>query len=191
MTAQGDARLLKLAEEEAGKAIATGRDIVGGYHQFGVAKLYQGAFDESIEAFELAETISPHYADVVIADYADTLMHASKPGEALEKVERAIKAQPAEPGPLLLDCSKRQLLSSTLARSASAYTRAYGRSFSGCATCAASAQPLAGDTRKAKALVRKVKETYPDFKIDTGFPLFPPGAMAEGPISRGAATSRF
>jgi DNA-binding SARP family transcriptional activator/TolB-like protein/Tfp pilus assembly protein PilF len=170
VTAQGDARLLKLAEEEAGKAIATGQDIVGGYHQFGVAKLYQGAFDESIEAFELAETISPHYADV-IADYADTLMHASKPGEALEKVERAIKLNPLSPD-LYFWTAASANYSLQRYEDASAYIERMADP-SQAARLAAASAAMAGDTRKAKALVRKVKETYPDFKIDTWLSIVP------------------
>ncbi|UWU20760.1 MULTISPECIES: DNA-binding protein [unclassified Rhizobium] len=170
VTAQGDARLLKLAEEEAGKAIATGQDIVGGYHQFGVAKLYQGAFDESIEAFELAETISPHYADV-IADYADTLMHASKPSEALEKVERAIKLNPLSPD-LYFWTAASANYSLQRYEDAGAYISRMADP-SQAARLAAATAAMAGDMRKAKALVRKVKETYPDFKIDTWLSIVP------------------
>ncbi|AYG60943.1 BTAD domain-containing putative transcriptional regulator [Rhizobium jaguaris] len=170
VTAQGDTKLLKLAEEEAGKAIATGQDIVGGYHQFGVAKLYQGAFDESIETFELAETISPHYADV-IADYADTLIHASKPAEALEKVERAIKLNPLSPDLYFWTAAGANYC---LERydDANAYIERMADPTQAARLAAASAA-MAGDTRKAKTLARRVKETYPDFEIDTWLSIVP------------------
>ncbi|MFS8114417.1 BTAD domain-containing putative transcriptional regulator [Rhizobium jaguaris] len=170
VTAQGDTKLLKLAEEEAGKAIATGQDIVGGYHQFGVAKLYQGAFDESIETFELAETISPHYADV-IADYADTLIHASKPAEALEKVERAIKLNPLSPDLYFWTAAGANYC---LERydDANAYIERMADPTQAARLAAASAA-MAGDARKAKTLARRVKETYPDFEIDTWLSIVP------------------
>lgn len=170
VTAQGDARLLKRAEEEAGRAIATGQDIVGGYHQFGVAKLYQGAFDESIEAFKLAEVISPHYADV-IADYADTLQHASQPREALEKVERAIKLNPLSPD-LYLWTAAGANYSLECYEEANAYIARMADP-SQAARLAAASAAMSGDMRKAKTLVRKVKETYPDFDIDTWLSIVP------------------
>jgi DNA-binding SARP family transcriptional activator/TolB-like protein/Tfp pilus assembly protein PilF len=170
VTAQGDARLLKLAEEEAGKAIATGQDIVGGYHQFGVAKLYQGAFDESIGAFELAETISPHYADV-IADYADTLQHASQPREALEKVERAIKLNPLSPDLYLWTAAGANYCLERY-EDANAYIERMADP-SQAARLAAASAAMSGNMRKAKTLVRKVKETYPDFEINTWLSIVP------------------
>ncbi|MEF0940299.1 DNA-binding protein [Rhizobium sp. BR 362] len=170
VTAQGDARLLKLAEEEAGKAIATGQDIVGGYHQFGVVKLYQGAFDESIETFKLAETISPHYADV-IADYADTLMHASRPAEALEKVERAIKLNPLSPDLYFWTAAGANYCLERYDE-ANAYIARMAEPAQAARLAAASAA-MAGDIRKAKTLARRVKETYPDFEIDTWLSIVP------------------
>ncbi|MDL2404165.1 BTAD domain-containing putative transcriptional regulator [Rhizobium calliandrae] len=170
MTAQGDERLLKLSEEEAGKAIAAGQDITSGYREFGVAKLFRGAFDESIEAFKVAETISPHYADL-IADYADTLIHASKPREGLEKIEQAIKLNPISPD-----------IYFWTAAGASYHLGQYKEAMgfidrmaapAPAARLAAATAAMAGDMRKAKALVRKVKETYPDFEVDTWLSIVP------------------
>ncbi|QND48745.1 DNA-binding protein [Rhizobium lusitanum] len=170
VTAQGDAGLLKRAEEEAGKAITTGQDIAGGYHQFGVIKLYQGAFDESIEVFELAETISPHHADA-IADYADTLIHASRPRDGLAKIRSAIELNPISPD-----------LYFWTAAGASFYLERYEDASdyiarmadpSQAARLAAASAAMSGNMRKAKTLVRKVKETYPDFDIDTWLSIVP------------------
>jgi hypothetical protein len=41
------------------------------------------------------------------------------------------------------------------------------------ARLAAATAAMAGDLRKAKALVRKVKETYPDFEVDTWLSIVP------------------
>lgn len=170
VTARGDTRLLDLAAQEAGKAIATGQEIAGGYHQFGVVKLYQGAFDESVEAFELAETISPHHADLIV-DYADTLQHASKPAEALEKVEHAIKLNPLSPD-LYFWTAAGASYSLERYEEASAYIERMADP-SQAARLAAASAAMAGNMRKAKALVRKVKEIYPDFDIDTWLSIVP------------------
>ncbi|TBZ22252.1 hypothetical protein [Rhizobium leguminosarum] len=96
LTARGDIELLQTAESLAKQATETRPDFADGYREFGVAKLLQGAFDESAEAMEVAESLAPHYADV-IADYADTLVHCSLPAMALRKIERAIELNPLGP----------------------------------------------------------------------------------------------
>ncbi|MBY5440520.1 hypothetical protein [Rhizobium leguminosarum] len=96
LTARGDIELLQTAEVLAKQATETRPDFADGYREFGVAKLLQGAFDESAEAMEVAESLAPHYADV-IADYADTLVHCSLPAMALRKIERAIELNPLGP----------------------------------------------------------------------------------------------
>jgi tetratricopeptide (TPR) repeat protein len=83
-------------ETHANHAIAAGQDLAAGYRELGVTKLFLGDFDESAAALQLAETLSPHYADV-IADHADTLVHASLPAQGLEKIEQAIDLNPLCP----------------------------------------------------------------------------------------------
>ncbi|MDL2402968.1 BTAD domain-containing putative transcriptional regulator [Rhizobium mayense] len=170
LTARGDAHLLKRIEEEAGKAIATGQDLANGYREFAAAKLFQGDFDESLNSFELAETISPHHADI-ITDYADALVHASQPAKALEKMERAIKLNPMSPD-----------FYYWTAAGASYFLEQYDQAMSyigrmadpaPAARLAAAAAGMAGDIRKAKRLVRKVKETYPDFEVDKWLSVVP------------------
>lgn len=96
LSARGDVELLKTAEAYAAKAIRERADLADGYRELGVAKLLQGAFDESASAMEIAETLAPHYADIV-ADHADTLVHCSLPSMALKKIERAIELNPLSP----------------------------------------------------------------------------------------------
>lgn len=96
LTARGDPELLHKAEESARSAIEINPDIAYGYKELGMAKLYLGALDESLEALARAEELSPHYADAIYS-FADALIHASRPMEGLEKIERAISLNPLGP----------------------------------------------------------------------------------------------
>jgi tetratricopeptide (TPR) repeat protein len=170
LTARGDMDLLKRVEEEAGKAIAAGQDLANGYREFGAAKLYQGNFDESLSAFELAETISPHYADVII-DYADALVHAAQPAKGLEKIERAIKLNPLCPDVYYWAAAGANFFLEQYEQATSYINHMADPAPA--ARLAAAVAAMAGDTRKAKRLVRKVKETYPEFEIDKWLSIVP------------------
>ncbi|NTG75375.1 DNA-binding protein [Rhizobium rhizogenes] len=170
LTARGDMNLLKRVEEEAGKAIAAGQDLANGYREFGAAKLYQGDFDESLSAFELAETISPHYADVII-DYADALVHAAQPAKGLEKIERAIKLNPLCPDVYYWAAAGANFFLEQYEQATSYIDRMSDPAPA--ARLAAAVAAMAGDTRKAKRLVHKVRETYPDFEVDKWLSIVP------------------
>jgi tetratricopeptide (TPR) repeat protein len=96
LTAQGDPDLLQLAEDQALRAIERDSESAAGHRELGVTKLYQGAVDDSVAALNLAESLSPHYADVIYS-HADTLVHASRPQDALEKIRKAISLNPIAP----------------------------------------------------------------------------------------------
>jgi DNA-binding SARP family transcriptional activator/TolB-like protein len=96
LTTQGDPALLQLAEDQALRAIERDSESAAGHRELGVTKLYQGAVDDSVAALDLAESLSPHYADVIYS-HADTLVHASRPQDALEKIKRAISLNPIAP----------------------------------------------------------------------------------------------
>jgi len=96
VTAQGDPALLQLAEDQALRAIERDLESAAGHRELGVAKLYRGAVDDSVAALDLAESLSPHYADVIYS-HADTLVHASRPQDALEKIKKAISLNPIAP----------------------------------------------------------------------------------------------
>jgi tetratricopeptide (TPR) repeat protein len=170
VTARGDLQLLKQVETQAGKAIAAGQDLAAGYREFAAAKLYQNDFDESLKAFEIAESISPHHADV-IADYANTLIHASQPLEGLEKIERAIKLNPLSPDIYYWTAAGASYHLEQYEDAANYISRMADPAPA--ARLAAATAAMAGDLRKAKALVRKVKETYPDFEVDTWLSIVP------------------
>jgi tetratricopeptide (TPR) repeat protein len=88
--------LLQLAETNALKAIERDATLPGGYRELGVTKLYLGDVDESLAALSLAEELSPHFADVIYS-HADTLVHASRPKDALAKIQRAMSLNPISP----------------------------------------------------------------------------------------------
>jgi DNA-binding SARP family transcriptional activator/tetratricopeptide (TPR) repeat protein len=96
VTAQGNAELLQLAETNAMKAIERDAAMAGGYRELGVTKLYLGDVDESVAALSLAEELSPHFADVIYS-HADTLVHASRPKDALAKIQKAMSLNPLSP----------------------------------------------------------------------------------------------
>lgn len=164
ITARGDAQLLKEAEKHANKAIAAGQDMVGGYRELGVAKMLLGGIDESVEALELAETLSPHYADVT-ADYADTLVHASKPGLALEKIEKAIDLNPLSPDVYLWTAAGANYCLEEYEQALSYIERMADRGLAN--RLSAASWAMIGDQKRAKSFVRKARETNPDFDVDT------------------------
>ncbi|WP_259186339.1 peptide antibiotic resistance protein [Rhizobium sp. BK176] len=96
VTAQGNSELLNLAEQNAVKSIEYDEISAGGFRELGVTKLYLGDVDESVAALSHAENLSPHFADVIYS-HADTLVHASRPGDALEKIKKAIALNPLAP----------------------------------------------------------------------------------------------
>jgi len=170
VTARGDAELLREAEKHANQAIAAGQDMVAGYRELGVAKLLLGGIDESVEALELAETLSPHYADVV-ADYADTLVHASQPRQALEKIEKAIDLNPLCPDVYLWTGAGASYCLSEYDQALSYIDRMVD---SGLANrLSAASWAMLGDQKRARSFVRKAHETHPDFDVDAWLAVVP------------------
>ena len=96
VTAQGNDELLHLAEQNALRAIESDPASAAGHRELGVTKLYLGDLDASIAELHLAEELSPHFADVIYS-HADTLVHASRPGDALAKIRKAISLNPIAP----------------------------------------------------------------------------------------------
>lgn len=96
LTARGDKTLLSSAEASAKLAIKSNSELSSAYRELGVAKLYLGEVDESLDALDRAETLSPHFADAIYS-YADSLVHASRPSEGLDKIEKAISLNPIAP----------------------------------------------------------------------------------------------
>ncbi|MGF6174807.1 hypothetical protein [Ensifer sp. 4252] len=164
LTARGDLELLKSAEVFAMRAIGARRNLADGYREFGVAKLLQGAFDESAEAMELAETLGPHYADI-IADHADTLVHCSLPGKALEKIERAIELNPLSPDSYLWTAAGANYALSEFETSLDYIGRMADPSLAD--RLSAANWAMLGHKDKARVFVRRVREANPNFDLDT------------------------
>ncbi|WP_349962029.1 hypothetical protein [Rhizobium sp. ZPR3] len=96
LTARGDGDLLQQAEKMAAEAISDDNQFAGGFKEIGVARLYRGNIDGSLEALSNAEDLSPHYADV-ICSHADSLTHGANPKAALVKVATALDLNPLAP----------------------------------------------------------------------------------------------
>lgn len=163
LTARGDGELLRSAEAHARDAIRISADDPGGYHQLGVAKLYQGHFFESMEAFLEAESRAPSHADL-LADHADTLVHAADPILALEKIKRAIELNPLCPD-----------LYWWTAAGANFFLEEYGEAIncisrmadqSAAARLAAASYAMLGDRQNARKEMRRTLVVYPDFTIE-------------------------
>ncbi|RAS04373.1 hypothetical protein [Ensifer adhaerens] len=164
LTARGDIELLKAAEMFSVRAIEAHRNLADGYRELGVAKLLQGDFDESAEALELAETLSPHYADV-IADHADTLVHCSLPSLALQKIERAIELNPLSPDSYLWTAAGASYALSNFETSLGYIKRMADPSLAD--RLSAASWAMLGNRDKAHTFVRRVREANPNFDLDT------------------------
>lgn len=96
LTARADEELLSTAEQHAKDAIESNDGLSAAHREVGVVKLYRGDLEESLSSLEQAEQLSPHYADVLYS-HADTLVHVSRPAEALDKLEKALSLNPLAP----------------------------------------------------------------------------------------------
>ena len=170
VTARGDEELLKLSEKHAEAAIDADADDSDGFHQLGVSRLYRGAFDESIELFNIAEHKSQSHADL-IADYADTLVHASRLEDALAKVDLAFQINPFAPDYYwwISAGANYSLLRYETAIDNLSHVADETNVLRFSAACWA----MLGDTRKARAYMRRTMEIFPDFEIDRWLALIP------------------
>lgn len=84
-----DKGLLHAAEQAAQQAILHSPQSPFGHRELGVARLYLGDVDKSVDALTASVTLGPHYADGIYS-LADSLVHASRPADGLAAIERAI-----------------------------------------------------------------------------------------------------
>ncbi|MGM4981632.1 MULTISPECIES: membrane protein [Rhizobium] len=170
LTARGDIELLKSAETYATQAITIREDLADGYRELGVAKLLQGSIDESVEALELAETLSPHYADV-IADHADTLVHFSRPGLALEKIQRAMELNPINPDSYLWTAAGASYCLGSFENALGYIDRMVDADLAD--RLSAASWAMLGNDKKARFFVSRALETNPDFDVDRWLAVVP------------------
>lgn len=163
LTARGDEDLLRSAEAHARDAIRFGADDAGGYHQLGVAKLYQGQFFESMEAFMEAESRAPSHADL-IADHADTLVHAADPILALDKIKQAIELNPLCPDLYWWTAAGANYCLEDYGEAIACIGRMADQANAG--RLAAAAYAMLGDQRNARREMRRTLAIYPDFTVD-------------------------
>lgn len=163
LTARGDVDLLQSAETLAKQATETRPDFADGYREFGVAKLLQGAFDASAEAMEVAESLAPHYADV-IADYADTLVHCSLPAMALRKIERAIELNPLGPDTYFWTAAGANYALGEFEASLDYIGQMADPNLAD--RLSAANWAMLGRQDKARVFVRRFREGNPDFDVD-------------------------
>lgn len=170
VTARGDKELLKLSEKHAQAAIDADTDEPDGFHQLGVSRLYRGAFDESIELFQIAEQKSPSHADL-IADHADTLVHASRLEEALAKISVAFELNPFAPDYYWWSSAGANY---SLGRYETAIDNLSNvTDQTNVLRFSAACWAMLGDTRKARTYMRRTMEIFPDFEIDRWLALIP------------------
>lgn len=170
LTARGDDELLKSAEDFAARAVSIRNDLPDGYRELGIAKLFLGAIEESVEALEVAEALSPHHADV-IADHADTLVHFSRPGLALEKIQRAMELNPINPDSYLWTAAGANYALSQFQTALDYIGQMIDPSLAD--RLAAASLAMLGHQDEARRLVRRVREANPDFDVDRWLSLIP------------------
>lgn len=170
LTARGDPELLRKAEESARSAIECNPDIAYGYKELGMAKLYLGKLDESLEALARAEELSPHYADAIYS-YADALIHASKPMEGLEKIERAISLNPLGPDEYFWCAAGASYFVGAFDK---AVSRIHSMSNQASAhRLLAASWAMLGDTKRAHHYRRKDREANPQFDLQKWLAVVP------------------
>jgi tetratricopeptide (TPR) repeat protein len=170
LTARGDTELLRLSEEHAQAAIdADGYDSTG-FHQLGVTRLYRGAFDESLELFEIAERNAPSHSDL-FADHADTLVHASRPQEALAKIDLAFALNPLAPDYYWWTSAGANYSLQRYETAIENLSNVHDET--NVLRINAACWAMLGDERKARAYMRRTMETFPDFEVDRWLALIP------------------
>lgn len=164
LTARGDHELLESSERHAQLAMKVDDSDSAGFHQLAITRLYRGAFDESIELFEKAESNAPSYADL-IADHADTLNHSSRLEEALDKINLAFEYNPLCPdyywwvaAGVNFSLRRYQAAIDNLNQVADQ---------SNVSRFSAACWAMLGDTRKAQVYMRRTMKVLPNFTVDS------------------------
>ncbi|TIX89402.1 hypothetical protein [Rhizobium sp. P44RR-XXIV] len=170
LTAGDDAALLQEAEAYALQAIAARRDIADGYRELGVAKSFQGANDESIEALELADALNPNHAGI-IADHAEALVYASKPDLGLQKIEHALALNPLSPDSYLWIASAASYMLGSFDAALGYIARMADTSLAD--RISAASWAMLGDEERAGFFVRRVHQANPGFDVDKWLSVIP------------------
>lgn len=170
LTARGDGELLSSAETHAKLAISLDPDDACGYRELGAVRKLQGIFDESINVFRDAEAYTPSHADL-LADYADSLVHASRPEEALQKIDQAIDLNPHAPDVYWWISAGANFFSERYGEAVASIEKM--QDWTPAARLGAAANAMLGNTRSAQRLMQVTLEEIPDFTVDNWLSVLP------------------
>lgn len=170
LTARGDTELLIEAERLTSAAVERDETCSGALKELGVSQLYMGKIDESLDALQRAETVSPHYADA-LCSFADSLNHGSKPAAAYEKIMAAIDLNPLSPDTYLWTAAGASYFLGEHARAISLIERM--RDPKPASRLAAACWGMLGNGAKARACRLKVMRDNPDFDVEKWLVMIP------------------
>ncbi|MGF9694325.1 hypothetical protein AAIH46_16025 [Rhizobium sp. 0TCS1.26] len=170
LTARGDDELLLQAEKLANTAIERDGRLAGAYKELGVSQLYRGRIDDSLHALEQAETMSPHYADVLLS-YSDSLVHAGKAAEGLNKVKAAIDLNPLSPDTYLWSAAGASFFLGAYSDSIEYISRM--RDSRPADRLAAACWGMLGETSKARRCRQRVLKDNPGFDYERWLQVIP------------------
>ncbi len=170
LLARGDSGELARARELATRAVGADARCVHALRELGLAEQLAGRFVESLNAFELAESVGPQYADL-LADHADALAHASKPQASLDKITRAIELNPLCPDDYWWIAGGACFLLGRYGDAVRALKRMKQLSpgYRLLAACCA----MAGETEESASYVRKARTENPLFRVDKWLSVLP------------------
>lgn len=170
LTARGDKELLALAERHARNAIENDDGLPAAHREVGVVKLYQGDVDESLSALDRAEQLSPHYADVLYS-HGDTLVHASQPAEALDKLGKALSLNPLAPDSYLWSAAGASYFLGQYEECIGFVQRMKDKTLAD--RIVAASWAMLGDRKKARLHRMRAMRANPTFDVDTWLAVIP------------------
>lgn len=170
LTARGDNELLQHAEQQATAAVAENDQFAGAFKELGVSQLYGGKIDESLAALSQAETLNPTYADVLYS-HADSLVHASDPKAALDKIGNAIALNPLSPDTYLWTAAGASYFLGEYHQALDYIARM--RDGTPASRLAAASWGMLGETAKARTCRMRVLKSNPDFDLERWLKMVP------------------
>ncbi|MFD1747499.1 hypothetical protein ACFSE1_18675 [Rhizobium helianthi] len=170
LTARGDQELLQEATRLADSAVSQNAGSAGAFKELGVSQLFMGRIDESLEALATAEQLSPHYADVLFS-HADSLVHASRPADALAKVKNSIELNPLPPDPYFWAAAGASYFLGEYRQALDYIDRM--RDSRPADRLAAASWAMLGDATKARACRLRVLKDNPTFDVERWVAVLP------------------
>ncbi len=170
LMARGDSELLVEAEQLARRSLEIDPDDARGYRVLGLCNIYTRRFDESLEAFSLAERRNPQHADLLM-DFADALQHSCEAPSALQKIDRAIELNPLAPDSYWWTAGDVNFQLERYSDAIASMSRM--RDQSPAFRLIAASWAMLGEKEKARDYVRMAKEIHPDFSVSAWLSILP------------------